>query len=69
MKQAVSGRVRFGDFEFDLKSGELCSPSDPVARILLREQPFQVLRMPIQRPGQQQGMLEIGSSSENTFND
>src|SRR6266705_4977368 len=51
MKQAVSGRVRFGDFEFDLKTGELCSTSDPAARILLREQPFQVLRMLIERPG------------------
>jgi len=51
MKQSVSGRVRFGDFEFDLKSGELCSTSDPGARILLREQPFQVLRMLIERPG------------------
>jgi len=51
MKQAVSGRVRLGDFEFDLKTGELCSTSDPAARILLREQPFQVLRMLIERPG------------------
>src|SRR6266566_4044408 len=51
MKQSVSGRVRFGDFEFDLKTGELCSTSDPAARILLREQPFQVLRMLIERPG------------------
>src|SRR6266403_4800848 len=51
MKQSVSGRVRLGDFEFDLKTGELCSSSDPAARILLREQPFQVLRMLIERPG------------------
>src|SRR6267142_3305915 len=51
MKQAVSGRVRLGDFEFDLETGELCSTSDPAARILLREQPFQVLRMLIERPG------------------
>src|SRR5437870_480835 len=51
MKQSVSGRVRFGDFEFDLKTGELCSTSDPAARILLSEQPFQVLRMLIERPG------------------
>jgi serine/threonine protein kinase/TolB-like protein len=51
MKQALSGRVRLGDFEFDLKTGELCSTSDPAARILLREQPFQVLRMLIERPG------------------
>src|SRR6266481_4323398 len=51
MKHSVSGRVRFGDFEFDLKTGELCSTSDPAGRILLREQPFQVLRMLIERPG------------------
>ncbi|HXM49729.1 MAG TPA: winged helix-turn-helix domain-containing protein, partial [Pyrinomonadaceae bacterium] len=51
MKQPVSGRVRLGDFEFDLKTGELCSTSDHAARILLREQPFQVLRMLIERPG------------------
>src|SRR6266446_8591778 len=51
MKSAFSGHVRLGDFEFDLKTGELCCTSDPAARILLREQPFQVLRMLIERPG------------------
>ncbi len=43
MEQAFSGRVRLQDFELDLKTGELCSGDD--SRTLLREQPFQVLRM------------------------
>src|SRR6266567_2338586 len=43
MEQAFSGRVRLRDFELDLKTGELCSRDD--SRTLLREQPFQVLRM------------------------
>src|SRR6266567_3085945 len=43
MEQAFSGRVRLQDFELDLKTGELCSRDD--SRTLLREQPFQVLRM------------------------
>ena len=40
---AYSGRVRLRDFELDLKTGEFCSGDD--SRTLLREQPFQVLRM------------------------
>src|SRR5258705_1318804 len=43
MEQAFSGRVRLQDFELDLKTGELCSGDD--SKTLLREQPFQVLRM------------------------
>src|SRR6266436_4003645 len=43
MKHAFSGRVRLRDFELDLRTGELCSADD--SRTLLREQPFQVLRM------------------------
>src|SRR5258706_6644355 len=43
MEQAFSGRVRLQAFELDLKTGELCSGDD--SKTLLREQPFQVLRM------------------------
>jgi eukaryotic-like serine/threonine-protein kinase len=43
----LGGRVRFGGFELDLHSGELYSieAEDKQQKILLREQPFQVLRM------------------------
>src|SRR5262245_6133427 len=43
------GRVRVGAFELDLSSGELRSPEGE--KTLLREQPFLVLRMLIQREG------------------
>jgi TolB-like protein/DNA-binding winged helix-turn-helix (wHTH) protein/tetratricopeptide (TPR) repeat protein len=53
-----SERVRFGFFEFNLSTGELCSiqasnPSSPGSnqKILLREQVFQVLRMLVQCEG------------------
>ncbi len=39
------------DFELDLRTGELCSLADPANKVLLREQPFQVLRMLIERQG------------------
>jgi serine/threonine protein kinase/Tol biopolymer transport system component len=42
-------RVRIGAFELDLKAGELCSPDGKVRR--LQEQPFQILRMLVQRAG------------------
>src|SRR5580658_16915 len=49
----LGGRVRFGGFELDLHSGELCpiEVQDNPKKILLREQPFQVLRMLIASPG------------------
>ncbi len=50
MKQSVSGRVRLRDFELDLKTGKLCSGDD--SRTLLREQPFQVLRMLVANGGE-----------------
>ena len=50
MEQAFSGRVRLRDFELDLKTGELCSEDD--SRTLLREQPFQVLRMLVANAGE-----------------
>src|ERR1700739_2478144 len=48
-----SARVRIGSFELDLRSGELRSlTSDgPADRVVLREQPFQVLRMLVDRGG------------------
>src|SRR6266496_3025361 len=50
MEQAFSGRVRLRDFELDLKTGELCSGDD--SKTLLREQPFQVLRMLVANGGE-----------------
>ena len=44
-----AGRVRFGDFELDVRTGELFAPGrDPV---LLREQPFRILRLLLERRG------------------
>ena len=47
------GRVLFGAFELDLRTGELRSAEapDPNNRVLLREQVFQVLRMLLEREG------------------
>jgi len=47
-------RVRFGDFELDLRTGELRSieAPDPNNTVLLREQVLQVLRMLVEREGQ-----------------
>src|SRR5688572_31522322 len=42
-------RVRVGSFELNLHSGELRSPLGET--VLLREQPFQVLRMLVEREG------------------
>jgi TolB-like protein/DNA-binding winged helix-turn-helix (wHTH) protein/Tfp pilus assembly protein PilF len=46
-------RVRFGDFELDLDTGELCSIEGPHPnnKVLLREQMFQVMRMLAERGG------------------
>src|SRR5713226_4280790 len=53
MAQGLAGRVRLGGFEIDLNSGELCSlrTVNGDGKVLLREQPFQVLRMLIERGG------------------
>src|SRR6267378_3312656 len=51
MAESLEGRVRLGGFEINLRSGEL-RPVGAVngdAKLLLREQPFQVLRMLIDR--------------------
>jgi len=51
--KASSARVRMGSFELDLRSGELRSlASDGAAgKVVLREQPFQVLRMLVEQEG------------------
>ncbi len=41
-------RVRFGAIELDLRSGELCQGDN---KLILTEQPFQVLRMLVDRDG------------------
>src|SRR5580692_12633689 len=53
MAQGLAGRVRLGGIEIDLESGELRSLGtvNGDGKVLLREQPFQVLRMLIQRGG------------------
>ncbi len=53
MQTLSSGRVLFGTFEFDLRTGELRSieEADPNNKVLLREQVFQVLRMLLEREG------------------
>jgi DNA-binding winged helix-turn-helix (wHTH) protein len=42
------GTLRFGPFEFDVRAGELTKNG---SKIRLQEQPFQVLRMLLVRPG------------------
>ena len=51
MQQAndSSGRLRFGVFEVDLRAGELTKRG---LRIRLQEQPFQVLAMLLEKPGE-----------------
>ena len=49
MEVKLSERVRFGEFVFDLKAGELCQGA---YRVVLQEQPFQILRMLVERRGQ-----------------
>src|SRR5262245_31103207 len=48
-----STRVRVGSFELDLRSGELCQtgPEAAADKVILREQPFQVLRMLVEGEG------------------
>ena len=49
MKNTLAVRVRFGVFELDLRSGELCSGDE---KTLLREQPLQILLMLAERDGE-----------------
>ena len=53
MTEDLARRVRLGGFELDLHSGELCSLGavNGDGKFLLREQPFQILRMLIERGG------------------
>jgi DNA-binding winged helix-turn-helix (wHTH) protein len=56
MKDTQAGRVRFGVFELDLRSGELCIGD---GKTVLQEQPLQVLRMLIEREGRLVNREEI----------
>src|SRR5712672_337623 len=61
MAESLEGRVRVGGFEINLRSGELW-PVGAVngdGKLLLREQPFQVLRMLIDRGGKMVTREEI----------
>jgi len=61
MAESLEGRVRLGGFEINLRSGELW-PAGAVngdGKLLLREQPFQVLRMLIDRGGKMVTREEI----------
>src|SRR5256885_16985885 len=52
MAGGLTGRVRLGGFEVDLSSGEMHAVGTADGgKVLLREQPFQVLRMLIERGG------------------
>ncbi len=55
---AVSGRIRFGVFELDLKAGELHKSGH---KIRLQEQPFQILRMLVEHAGEVVAREEIQS--------
>jgi TolB-like protein/DNA-binding winged helix-turn-helix (wHTH) protein/Flp pilus assembly protein TadD len=50
MAQGIAGRVRLGGFELDLRSGELrlAGTANGDGKVVLREQPFQILRMLIE---------------------
>src|SRR5580658_3009937 len=54
MKNSRANRVRLGEFEVDLHTGELFATGigDGLRRILLRQQPFEVLRMLIEAGGE-----------------
>ena len=48
MEVALPSRARFGSFELDVKAGEVCRGT---RRILLQEQPFQILLMLVEHRG------------------
>jgi len=64
MNPPQPNRVRFGTFELDLRSGELrpVEPVDGIRTIVLQEQPFQVLRLLIERDGEVATREEIRKS-------
>ena len=49
MSDALPIRVRFGVFELDLKAGELCLGD---LKIVLQDQPFQILQLLVRRAGE-----------------
>src|SRR6516164_1248572 len=49
MDGGTGNRVRLGEFDLDLRAGELCKDSQ---KILLQEQPFQILLMLVERRGE-----------------
>jgi len=53
VKDLPADRARFGQFELDVRTGEpfAVDRTDGSARVLLREKPFPVLRMLIERGG------------------
>ena len=51
MERPVSTRVRIGRFELNLQTGELGSPDQGEAKLLLPEQPFQILQMLVEHKG------------------
>src|SRR5271169_2278939 len=51
MEQLVSTRVRVGGFQLNLETGELSPIARPEAVVLLREQPFQIFKMLVNRRG------------------
>jgi serine/threonine protein kinase len=54
------GRVKLGTFALDLRSGELWELDEPAgSRKILQEQPFQILRILIEREGEVAGREEI----------
>src|SRR6201988_3554052 len=60
----LAERVRFGTFELNIRTGELVSirpePVEPEsAKVLLREQPFRILRILVERQGQMVTRQEI----------
>src|SRR5258708_36025224 len=61
MTQDLASRVRLGGFELDHNSGELrlLGTINGDGRVLLREQPFHVLRMLIERGGKIGNRQEI----------
>jgi hypothetical protein len=51
MTQAIPSLVRLGEFELNLETGELRSlgAANEAAKTILREQPFQILKLLVQR--------------------
>jgi eukaryotic-like serine/threonine-protein kinase len=62
MEDALSSRVRFGEFELNVTTGELWQVGGQNGpKLLLQEQPFQVLRLLIERRGEIVTRQEIKS--------